>query len=525
MRQRHRPAQAATHFLLNLLLLSQLAACGDSAESSSGAPGNEAPPGLDEPAASPDGSARLLDDGESVGFSPFVMTHHDPLSTFAADVDSASYDIFRQLALAGSKPQPEQVRLEEYLNSFDYAYDFPSETERFRVAMELHTSPLYSGTPMLRIGLQAPKAEEFIKRPANLVFVVDVSGSMATERKLPLVKEMLKRAISALDPSDKISIVTYAGQAGVRLEPTPVAQREMIEEALDELEAGGGTAGASGLELAYEQAESAFISGGINHVVICTDGDFNIGPSSTDEMVELIVRKRESGITLTVAGFGAGLNDAMMEAISNKGNGTYAVIYNEERAQSYVQEDMLATLQHIAKDVKIQVEFNPELILAYRRLGYDNRQLVDEDFRNDVIDAGEIGAGHQVTALYQLVTGDTEVPSPQGAPDPVDGDSAPAPDFEENELVRVRVRYKEPDAGATDEATEITATLVAAESEEVATDDFRWTVGVAALAERLAGVPFADEAIAPLIQTRLEAASDDSEQRSELIGLLPVALK
>ncbi len=468
-------------------------------------------------------ASRLAPDDEARGFRPFVMTSHDSRSTFAADVDTASYDIFRQHAEADLEMQARQVRLEEFVNAFDYSYDAPVDGAEhpFAVTMTLAENELFPETPMLRVGVQARMPGRFEKKPANLVFLVDVSGSMQSSDKLELVKTTLELALDQLEPSDTVSIVTYAGQVGVPLRPTPISDRAQIIRALRALESGGSTAGAAGIDLAYEQAESAFIEGGINHVVLCTDGDFNVGPSSTEELVELIVKKRETGITLTVAGFGFGLADDMMEAISNKGNGVYAVIYSEERAAEYVKQELMSSIVHVGKDVKIQVEFNRDHVLAYRQLGYDNRQLEDDEFRNDVIDAGEVGEGHQVTALYQLAMEETALPAPDAAPEARDGDDeTDPPAFDDPTVVaRVRVRYKAPGATATDEAVEFTTSIVAPTSVAEGSVDDRWALAVAALAEKLADNPFANAAQTAIEQT-LRANARDQADRLELVQLL-----
>ncbi len=435
-------------------------------------------------------------DGET---NPFVMAAYDPRSTFAADVDTASYDIMlREVLEYSTLPDPRSVRLEEYVNAFDYADPAPAEEDPvpFRVTLQAAPHPLGRNLAMLRVGIQARERSPFVKLPAHLVFLVDVSGSMGAEDKLPLVKVLIAASLDSLERDDLVSIVTYAGETRVALEPTAVAERDRILSVLDELEADGGTDGGQGIQLAYAQAMAGYRSGGINHVVLCTDGDFNIGISDPNELVALIEEKRESGVTLTALGFGRGnLNDAMMERVSNAGNGIYSVITTVERAERYAREELLRTAEHVAKDVKIQVEFNPAHVLAYRLLGYENRALADEDFRRDAVDAGEIGAGHHVMALYEIVLPGQEVPRPEGAPAPLDGEPAGGDtEVDTEDLVLVKVRFKRPRASAEDPAQEVSASLrpgqIAASIQE-ADEDLRWASAVAAFAEILKQSPYA----------------------------------
>lgn len=454
--------------------------------------------GQPDPGSSEGSGPNAGDHYQSVGTNPFVIAAHDPLSTFAADVDTASYDIFRRDVGYGLLPVPASVRLEEYVNYFAYDYPAPAEDAEhpFALALGAAQNPFRDDTLLLRVGIQGKLPPPWQKKPANLVFLVDVSGSMLAANKLPLVQQVLTETLGVLDPTDTISIVTYAGSTEVRLGPTPVAQSQVIVPVIEGLSAGGSTAGGAGITLAYEQAQAGFIEGGLNHVLLCTDGDFNVGLSSTEELVKLIVEKRKTGITLTALGFGIGnLNDAMMEAISNHGNGIYGVIGSSEQATRYVQERMLSTLVHIAKDMKIQVEFNPEQVYAYRLLGYENRAIADDDFRNDVIDAGDVGAGHRVTALYELVLAGGAIPEVAGAPEPEDGalyDGVVEVGAEE--LARVKIRYKTPGALESDPAFEVGAAVPirAATLTHLELDaDFRWAIAVAAFSEILKESPYA----------------------------------
>ena len=356
----------------------------------------------------------------AVGTNPFVTTSYDPLSTFAVDVDTASYDILRRDVNLGMLPQPASVRLEEYVNDFSYDYPAPTAADPnpFTISLGAAAGVFDRGTALLRVGIRAFEPPPSEKRPTNLVFLVDVSGSMHSEDKLPLVQRILRDTLEILAPTDTVSIVSYAGDTQVRLEPTPVSESARIVAVIDGLNAAGSTAGAAGLTLAYQQAHAAYIDGGINHILLCTDGDFNVGPSTTDQLLAIVKQERDSGVTLTALGFGIGnLNDQMMEAISDAGNGVYGMISNPTQADQYASERMLSTLVHVANNMKVQVQFNASRVAAYRLLGYEDRAVADSDFRNDKVDGGEVGAGHHVTALYELVLTGTAIPTPTGAPD------------------------------------------------------------------------------------------------------------
>jgi Ca-activated chloride channel family protein len=482
-------------------------------------------PGEQAPALSPSG-----DDFESPGTNPFVMVDHDPLSTFAVDVDTASYDVFRRDVEDGLLPSPASVRLEEYVNYFSYDYpaaDFAADVP-FSISLAAAPSALEPSLTLLRVGIQgkAPPADE--KRPANLVFLVDVSGSMNESDKLPLAQQVLRQALDLLEPSDTVSIVSYAGDTTVRLTPTPVADRDRIATEIAELVSSGGTNGASGINLAYEQAQAAYIQGGINHVILCTDGDFNVGVSSTTALVDLVREKRQTGITFTALGFGRGnLNDTMLEAISNAGNGFYGVISSEAQAAQYVDERLLSTLSLIARDMKVQVEFNAEQVAAYRLLGYENRAIADQDFRDDVVDAGEIGAGHRVTALYELVLAGGSVPELAGAPAPTAGASySGVREVGNDDLVEVKVRYKHVDAGTTDAALEVAQSLApgdVASALDGADLDLQWASAVAAFSEVLKGSPYAASVDLDALGAVFAAQSERDADRAEFYQLFQAA--
>jgi Ca-activated chloride channel family protein len=460
------------------------------------------------------------------GTNPFVLTAHDPFSTFGADVDTASYDIFRRDVNLGMLPQPASVRLEEYVNAFSYEYPAPAANAEhpFQVSLAAAAQALDRPTVLLRVGLQATKPPPQDKRPANLVYLVDVSGSMASADKLPLVQQVLRQTLDLLAPTDTVSIVTYAGDTRVRLPPTPVSQRALITAQIDGLHAGGGTYGAGGIDLAYQQANAGFIEGGINHVLLCTDGDFNVGPSSTQELLTLIRSKRNMGVTLTVLGFGVGnLNDTLMETISDAGDGVYGVISNEDQAARYVHDRLLSTIVHVAKDLKLQVEFNPDRVAAYRLLGYEDRAIADTDFRNDVVDAGEVGAGHRVTALYELVLTGQPVPMAAGAPAPVGGAASTLPrEVAAGDLVLVKVRYKPVDAIDSTPAREVGFSLPNDEVSEglmTADADLQWAAAVAAYAEILKRSPYADRSLLPEIERIVTTQALRDADRTEFTAL------
>ncbi|MFZ5889657.1 MAG: vWA domain-containing protein [Myxococcota bacterium] len=452
----------------------------------------------------------------TVNTNPFVMTAHDPLSTFAVDVDSASYDIFRKAVNQGSLPPATSVRLEEFVNSFAYDYPAPTPEDPTPFSISLAAAPnlLPDGTFLLRVGIQARQAPLTERKGANLVFLVDVSGSMQSADKLPLVQQLMRESLDVLTPDDKISIVTYAGSTEVRLAPTAVRDRAEILAVINGLLSGGSTAGAAGLTLAYEQAQAGYIEGGLNHIVLCTDGDFNVGPSSNAELLNIIREKRKTGVTLTTLGFGlSNLNDSMMEAVSDAGNGIYGVISDSAHAQSYVQNKLLSTIVRVAKDAKIQVEFNAAQVQAYRLLGYEDRAIADNQFRDDTVDAGEIGSGHRVSAIYQLVPQGVPMPNVSGAPAAEDGAAYDgAVEHAANDLVLVKVRYKAPGAADTDAASEVAAHLT---NEQLATEpaaldlDFRWAVAVASYAELLKGSPYANKASLPQIEALLKAPGQE----------------
>ncbi|MBF9223894.1 YfbK domain-containing protein [Hymenobacter ruricola] len=411
----------------------------------------------------------------------FFSAKKDPLSTFSLDVDNASYSNVRRFLNEGQLPPRDAVRVEEMLNYFRYEYPAPpaASPDPVRLSTELAVCPWNPAHQLARIGIQARKVETAKLPPANLVFLVDVSGSMYGPDRLPLVQAGLKLLVKQLRPQDHVALVVYAGAAGLVLPPTPGSQPQVILDAIDRLQAGGSTAGGAGLRLAYSTARQSFNKEGNNRVILATDGDFNVGESSDAAMEQLIVEQRESGVFLTVLGCGRGnLRDARMETLADKGNGNYAYLDNLDEAGRVLVAQFGGTLFTVAKDVKLQIEFNPARVANYRLVGYENRLLAAEDFNNDRKDAGELGAGHTVTALYELV--------PVGASQPLIDDlkyqptkATPATmqQFLTNDVLTVKLRYKEPQ-GSTSKllAQPLVGAPVAIEK---ASADFRFAAAVA----------------------------------------------
>lgn len=373
--------------------------------------------------------------------NPFLETRHAPLSTFSIDVDTASYSNVRRYITDGQLPPKDAVRIEELVNYFEYDYPQPVGDVPFSVTNEVAACPWNTKHKIVSIGLQGKKIALDNTPPSNLVFLLDVSGSMNSADKLPLLKQGLKILTNQLKPQDRVAIVVYAGSSGLVLPSTN--DKNEILRALDNLEAGGSTNGGQGIQLAYKIAQDNFINNGNNRVILATDGDFNVGLTGDDELVRLIEQKRQNNIFLSVLGFGTGnLNDSMMEKLADKGNGNYAYIDSSEEARKALGQQVAGTLYTIAKDVKIQVEFNPAKVAGYRLLGYENRLLANRDFNDDKKDAGEIGAGHSVTALYEIVPAGQKVEN-----DGIElkySEVKPSDTNFNDELLTVKLRYKEP---------------------------------------------------------------------------------
>ena len=376
-------------------------------------------------------------------------TARKPLSTFSIDVDTASYSNVRRFLNQGQPPPKDAVRIEELINYFSYSYPEPRDGKPFAITTAIGECPWNTRHRLALIGLQARRLDSESTPPRNLVFLIDTSGSMFTPNKLPLVKASLAMLVRNLTAKDRVAIVAYAGQAGLVLPSTSGADTETILEAIARLEAGGSTNGAGGIVLAYEMAQQHFIKGGVNRVVLSTDGDFNVGVTSQGDLVRLIEEKRESGVALSILGFGMGnLKDSTMEKLADKGNGNYAYIDTLQEAQKVLVQQAGGTLVTVAKDVKLQVEFNPRVVGSYRLIGYEKRVLEDQDFNNDRKDAGDMGAGHSVTALFELApvgepAGDTGV-DPLKYQQPSQPSAAGG-----DEAMTVKIRYKQPDGGTS----------------------------------------------------------------------------
>lgn len=426
---------------------------------------------------------------DQINENKFIRCEQKPVSTFSIDVDTASYANVRRFITGGSRPPVDAVRIEELINYFPYTYSSP-EKGAFSTHLEMGPSLWNAKNRVVRIGIKG-KEIKATKRPAsNLVFLIDVSGSMQSPQKLPLVKQSLRLLVEELSENDQISIVVYAGAVGLALPPTTGDKKSKILSAIDKLEAGGSTNGSGGITLAYQTAEEEFVKGGVNRVILATDGDFNVGITDRNELVRMIEKQAKKNIYLSVLGFGMGnYKDGMMETISNKGNGNYAYIDSQKEAQKVMVEQINGTLVTIAKDVKIQVEFNPNHVAAYRLIGYENRLLKNEDFDDDTKDAGDIGAGHTVTALYEIVPAGQAIDtnSEEGlkykqvkpATDKAQVAKAQVKVDEpnSNEMLTVKIRYKRPDADIS-EKQEFVLTK-SEKSFEEASNDFRFASSVA----------------------------------------------
>ena len=372
---------------------------------------------------------------------------HKPLSTFSIDVDTASYSNVRRFLHQGQLPPKDAVRIEELINYFSFDYPQPRDRTPFSVTTALAEAPWNPRHRLALIGVQGKRIDAAHIPPRNLVFLVDVSGSMVSANKLPLVKSSLALLARNLTPRDRIAIAVYAGAAGLALPSTRGDDTATILEALGRLQAGGSTNGAHGLRLAYQTARDAFIPGGVNRVILATDGDFNVGVTNQGDLIRLIEESREGGVMLSVLGYGMGnLKDSTMEKLADKGNGNYAYIDTLAEAQKVLVEQAGGTLVTIAKDVKLQIEFNPKQVAAYRLIGYENRLLQDQDFNDDRKDAGDLGAGHSVTALYEIVPAGVKIDLPGVDPLRYQSTVAAGGDVYSNELMAVKLRYKEPDA-------------------------------------------------------------------------------
>jgi Ca-activated chloride channel family protein len=387
----------------------------------------------------------------SVNENGFKNVKINPLSTFSIDVDNASYSNIRRFINMGELPPADAVRIEEMINYFKYDYPEPKGEHPFSVFTELAVCPWNNKHQMLQIGLRGKSIDKASLPPSNLVFLIDVSGSMSDPNKLPLLKSAFGMLVNELRPIDRVAIVVYAGAAGLALESTPGNKKETILAAIDNLEAGGSTAGGAGIKLAYAEAEKNFIKGGNNRIILATDGDFNVGESSNGGMERLVEKKRDLGVFVTVLGFGMGnVKDDKMELIADKGNGNYSYIDNLQEARKVLVREFGGTLFTIAKDVKFQIEFNPAKVSSYRLIGYENRLLNDEDFNDDSKDAGEMGAGHNITALYELVPAGDDDTAPSVDPLKYQKSVSGNNKYDlSDEYLTIKLRYKKADGNTS----------------------------------------------------------------------------
>ena len=447
----------------------------------------------------------------------FRRVEADPLSTFSIDVDTASYANVRRFITDGMLPPAGAIRIEELVNYFRFDYPQPSANEPFSITTELTPCPWNPRHRLALIGLQGRELEDREPSPRNLVFLIDVSGSMMPPDKLPLVRTAMRMLTDVLTERDRVAIVVYAGASGLVLRSTTGEHKDRIHQALAQLEAGGSTNGASGIRLAYQVARENFIVGGVNRVILATDGDFNVGVTNQSELVSLIERERESGVFLSVLGVGTGnLKDSTMEKLADKGNGNYSYLDTLHEARKVLVREAGATLDTIAKDVKIQVEFNPRAVFAYRLIGYENRLLKNEDFNDDKKDAGEIGAGHSVTALYEVVPVGVTVATSEVDPLKYQRETRPTRAAASGELLTVKVRYKAPDGDTSRLLTRVVMNKPASMSANVG-----FASAVAEFGMVLRGSPDSGDASvqAAVARARRFRGSDNEGYRSEFIVL------
>ncbi|MBC8191446.1 MAG: von Willebrand factor type A domain-containing protein [Candidatus Marinimicrobia bacterium] len=450
----------------------------------------------------------------------FLEVTANPLSTFAADVDAASYANVRRFIMQGKYPYADAVRTEELVNYFSYDYEVPRSNDPLSINLEYSDCPWNDENQLIHIGLRGKSLQRDEEISSNLVFLLDVSGSMKKPDKLPLLKQAFKLLVKQLTQNDRVSIVVYAGAAGEVLSSTPGSEKKKILRAIDKLEAGGSTAGGAGIQMAYKIAKENFIKGGNNRVILATDGDFNVGISSSSELVRYIEDQRDNGIFLTVLGFGQGnYKDNRLQELADRGNGTHAYIDNIMEAKKVLVDELTGTLYTIAKDVKIQVEFNPAKVHSYRLLGYENRRLANEDYEDDKKDAGEVGAGHTVTALYEIVplrpNDKTQVQELKYQETKIKNSA-----FKSSDVLTVRIRYKDPDG---DQSQEISKVLTGKPIQLAkASNNFRFSAAVAQFAQILRDSEFKGEADLKTVKKLAKGAKGDDEYgyRAEFINLV-----
>ncbi|MDA0806469.1 MAG: VWA domain-containing protein [Planctomycetota bacterium] len=467
-------------------------------------------------------SVENTEDYELVVENKFRSPLKYPLSTFSIDVDTASYSNVRRFLNDNVLPPPAAVRIEELINYFKYDYSQPVGEHPFSVNLEIARCPWHGEHWLARVGLKGLEIDREQKPAANLVFLLDVSGSMNSPDKLPLVKSAMRMLLDQLDEDDRVAIAVYAGASGLVLPPTSASDRGTILTALERLNAGGSTNGGQGIQLAYQVAAQNLIQDGVNRVILCTDGDFNVGITDRSELIDLIQAEAKRGVFLSVLGFGTGnLKDATMEQLADKGNGNYGYIDSLQEARKLLVEDALGTLVTIAKDVKIQIDFNPQHVQAYRLIGYENRMLQDEDFRDDRKDAGEIGAGHTVTALYEIIPAGVDssamVVEPSKYQEVVTESAGPS-----DEVMTVRLRYKHPEG---DEGIEFHVPVGVPAEDSRGSEDFQFAASVAGFGMLLRDSQYSGDATFELVETlaRNGVGQSDDKYRHEFLRLIDAA--
>jgi Ca-activated chloride channel homolog len=493
--------------------------------------------------------AQLLTDADSAAttvttkqydVNPVKRVASEPVSTFSIDVDTGAYTSVRGLLRSGQALPAGAVRVEEMLNYFDYAYTRPEQqgsNAPFAVNTEMAPSPWNANNQLLRIGIQARDAAKDSLPPANLVFLIDVSGSMSGERSLPMVQDAMLGLVQQLRPQDKVSLVTYASGTQVALPPTSGSDKVKLADAICGLQASGSTAGASGIKLAYEQAKAGFVKDGINRILLATDGDFNVGVSDTNQLKTMVAAQRKNGISLSTLGVGyASYNDHLMEQVADAGDGKYSFLDNLQEGRKVLVNEFTSTLQTVAQDVKLQLEFNPAIVKEYRLIGYENRQLAREDFTNDAVDAGDIGAGHRVTALYELtMVGKPGLINEERYPAnrPAAGTTVaatPTHNMIAGELAFMKIRYKTPSDNPTAAKSQEfgqAITLVAAPSIAKASTDFQFATAVAAAGQIMSRSKYVGAfTLADSLQlAKASLGADKFGQRKEFMELVQLAQK
>jgi Ca-activated chloride channel family protein len=454
--------------------------------------------------------------------NPFLSARENPQSTFSTSVDTASYSNVRRFLNQDELPPKDAVRIADLINYFDYTYPEPKGNEPVAIGLEMAPCPWNNQHHLLKIAVKARTIAQNEMPPRNLVFLIDTSGSMNDPVRLPLVKRSLELLIEQLGERDRVSIVSYAGEASLRLPPTPGSQTQKIRRAIDHLEPSGSTNGGGGIVMAYEQAMKSFIPGGVNRVILATDGDFNVGVSSDAELIRLIEEKRKTGVYLTVLGYGMGnLKDNKLELLAHHGNGHYAYIDSIDEARK-VFVDQGGALAIVAKDVKLQVEFNHAQVNAYRLIGFESRVMRNEDFRDDSKDAGDMGSGHTCTALYEIVPAGVEVPLPKAGALKYQQAGNDTPAARTGEWLTVRMRYKHPD---NEQGLEVGTAMPSSGLTKKPSDDFRFAASVAGFGMLLRDSEYKGEATFASVRTWANASTgpDQKGLRSEFVNLVSIA--